>query len=56
MVVIARVSVVVTTIVAITIVVAAVVIATAVGAFGSLLLGHLFPNVKIVIVSSGGRP
>jgi hypothetical protein len=38
-----------------TIVVAAVVTA-AVGAFGSLLLGYLIPNVKIVIISSGGRP
>jgi hypothetical protein len=51
-VVIARVSAVV---VATTIVVAAVVAAT-VGAFGSLLLGHLIQNVKIVIISSGGRP
>jgi hypothetical protein len=55
-VVVARVSTVVAAVVAITIVVAAVVIAAAVGAFGSLLLGHLFPNVKIVIISSGGRP
>jgi hypothetical protein len=53
-VVIDRVSVVVTAVVAITVVVAAVIIAAAVGAFGSLLLGHLFPNVKIVIISSGG--
>jgi hypothetical protein len=37
-------------------VVAAVVVAAAVGAFTSLLLGHLFPNVKIVIISSCGRP
>jgi hypothetical protein len=51
-VVIARVS----TVVAIFIVVAAVVVAAAVGAFGSLLLGHLFPNVQIIIISSGGRP
>jgi hypothetical protein len=43
-------------VVATTIVVAAVVIAAAVGAFGSLLLGHLIPNVKIVIISSGGGP
>jgi hypothetical protein len=50
-VVIARVSAVVAAVVAITVVVAA-----AVGAFGSLLLGHLFPNVKIVIIFSGGRP
>jgi hypothetical protein len=55
-VVVARVSAVVTTVVAITIVLAAVVVATTVGAFGSLFLGNLFPNVKIVIISSGGRP
>jgi fucose permease len=63
-VVIARVSavvaVVVVAVVAITVVIAAVVatavVAATVGAFGSLLLGHLFPNVKIVIISSGGRP
>jgi hypothetical protein len=55
-VVIARVSTVVVVVVAITIVVAAIVVAAAVGAFGSLLLGHLIPNVKIVIISSGGRP
>jgi hypothetical protein len=46
----------VSAVVAITIVIAAIVIAAAVGAFGSLLLGHLFPNVKIVIFSSGGHP
>jgi hypothetical protein len=44
-VVIARVSAVVAVVVAIIVVVAAVVVATSVGAFGSLLLGHLFPNV-----------
>jgi hypothetical protein len=54
-VVIAIVSVVIAAVVTTTIVVAAVV-ATAVGAFGSLLLVHLIPNVKIVIISSGGRP
>jgi hypothetical protein len=54
-VVIARVSAVISAVVATTIVVAAVV-AAAVGAFGSLLLGLLIPNVKIVIISSGGRP
>jgi hypothetical protein len=54
-VVIARVSDVIAAVVATTIVVATVV-AAAVGAFGSLLLGHLIPNVKIVIISSGGRP
>jgi hypothetical protein len=51
-VVIARVS----AVVSITIVVATVVVATAVGAFGSLLLGHLFSIVKTVIISSGGCP
>jgi hypothetical protein len=56
-VVIARVfSIVAAVIVAITVVVATVIVATAIGAFGSLLLGHLFPNVKIVIISFGGRP
>jgi hypothetical protein len=55
-VIIARVSVVVVAVVAIIIVVAAVVVAGTVGAFGSLLLGHLFPNVQIIIISSGGRP
>jgi hypothetical protein len=54
-VVIAIVSTVVSAVVATTIVVAAVV-AAAVGAFGSLLLGHLIPNVEVVIISSGGRP
>jgi hypothetical protein len=53
---IARVSAVVAAVIAITIVVAIVVVAAAVGAFGSLLLGNLFQNVKIVIISSGGRP
>jgi hypothetical protein len=52
---IARVSAVMAVVVAITIVVSTVV-AVAVGAFGSLLLGHLFPNVQIVIISSGNRP
>jgi hypothetical protein len=46
---------VVAAVVAATIVVAAV-IAAAVGAFGSLLLGHLIPNVKVIIISSGGHP
>jgi hypothetical protein len=56
-VVITRVSAVVTAVVvAITIVIVVVIVVAAVGAFGSLLLGHLFPNVKIVIISSGGRP
>jgi hypothetical protein len=52
---IVRVSTVITAVVATTVVVSAVV-AAAVGAFGGLLLGHLIPNVKIVIISSGGRP
>jgi hypothetical protein len=51
-VVIARVSAAVTIIV----VAAAVIVAATVGTFGSLLLGHLFPKVQIVIISSGGRP
>jgi hypothetical protein len=57
-VVIARVSAVIVAVVATTIVVAAVVavVAAAIGAFGSLLLGLLIPNVKIVIISSDGRP
>jgi uncharacterized membrane protein len=55
-VVITRVSAVIATVVAITIVVVAVVVAATVGAFGSLLLGHLFPNIQIIIISSGGRP
>jgi hypothetical protein len=55
-VVVTRDSAVVTAVVATTIVVTAIVVATAVGAFGSLLLGHIFPNVKIVIISSSGRP
>jgi hypothetical protein len=55
-VVIARVSAVVAAVVTITVVVAAVVLAATVGAFGSLFLGNLFPDVKIVIISFGGRP
>jgi hypothetical protein len=50
-VIIARVSAVVTII----IIVAAVVVASTVGAFGSLLLGHLFPIVQIIVFPSGGR-
>jgi hypothetical protein len=53
---IARVSSIVTVVVTIIIAVAAVVVAATVGAFGSLLLGHLFPNVQIIIISSGGLP
>jgi hypothetical protein len=55
-VVIARVSAILAAIVAIIVVAVVVAVTAAVGAFGSLLLGHLFPNVKIVIISSGGRP
>jgi hypothetical protein len=55
-VVIARVSSVVTAVVAIIIVVVVVIVAAAVGALESLLLGHLFPNVQIIINSSGGCP
>jgi hypothetical protein len=47
-------AVVVTTIVVTAFVAAAV--TAAVRAFGSLLLGHLIPNVEVVIISSGGRP
>jgi hypothetical protein len=32
-----------------------IVIAAAIGAFGSLLLGHLFPIVQVIVISSGGR-
>jgi hypothetical protein len=52
-VVIARVSVVVTAVVAI---ITAIVVAAAVGAFGSLLLGHLFPIIQVIIIPTGGRP
>jgi hypothetical protein len=37
-------------------IVAAVVVVAAVGTFGSLLLGHLFPIIQIIITSSGVRP
>jgi hypothetical protein len=40
----------------VTIIVVAVVVATAVGAFGSLLLGHLFPIVQVIVFPSGVRP
>jgi hypothetical protein len=53
-VIIAIISAIITTVVATTVIVAAVV-AAAVGAFGSLLLGHLIPNVEIIIVSSSDR-
>jgi hypothetical protein len=48
------VAIVVAAVVATTIV--AAVVAAAVAGFGSLLLGYLVPNVKVVIISSGGRP
>jgi hypothetical protein len=43
-------------VVAFVIIVAAVVVATVVGTFGSLLLGHLFPIVQVIVFPSGGRP
>jgi hypothetical protein len=52
--VIARVSFVVAAIVAI--IVVTVVVAAAVGALGSLLLGHLFLTVQVIVISSDGRP
>jgi hypothetical protein len=55
-VIIARVSAVVVAVVTIIIVVTAVIVAAAVGAFGSLLLGNLFLNLQIIIISSGSRP
>jgi hypothetical protein len=33
-----------------------VAIVVAVGAFGSLLLGHLFPIIQVIVIPSGGRP
>jgi hypothetical protein len=53
---IARVSAVVTAVAAIIIVVTGVVVTATIGAFGSLLLGNLFPIVQIIIFSSGGHP
>jgi hypothetical protein len=52
-VVIARVSAAVVVVVAI---IAAVIVAATVGAFGSLLLGHLFPIIQVIVFPSGGRP
>jgi hypothetical protein len=37
-------------------VVTAVVVSTAVGAFRSLLLGHLFPIAQVIVFPIGGRP
>jgi hypothetical protein len=55
-VVINRVSVVIAAVVAIIVVAVIVVAAAAVGAFGSLLLGNLFPIVQIIVISSDGHP
>jgi hypothetical protein len=55
-VVIARVSVVVAAIVATIVVAVVVAVTAAIGAFRSLLLGHLFPIVQIIVISSSGRP
>jgi hypothetical protein len=58
-VVIAIISTIITAVVSTTIVITAfiaVAVAAAVRALGSLLLGHLIPNVEVVIISSGGRP
>jgi hypothetical protein len=52
---IARVFAVVVVVVAIIIIAVVIAVAAVVGAFGSLLLGHLFPIVQIIIISSGGR-
>jgi hypothetical protein len=51
-VIITRVSVVVVATVAI---VVAIIVAAAVGAFGSFLLGHLFPIIQVIVFPSGGR-
>jgi hypothetical protein len=56
LIVIARVSTIVIAVIAIVTIVAAVVIATAVGAFGSLLLGHLFPIVQVIVFPYSGHP
>jgi hypothetical protein len=37
-------------------IIAAVVVDAAVGAFGSLLLGHLFPIIQVIVILTGGRP
>jgi hypothetical protein len=54
-VVIAIVSTVVANVVAV-VVATTIVVAAAIRAFGSLLLGHIIPNVEVVIISSCGRP
>jgi hypothetical protein len=54
---IARVVGVVAAVVVAAVVVAAVVgVTTTVRAFGSLLLGHLFPIVEFIVLPFGGRP
>jgi hypothetical protein len=37
-------------------IVTTVVVAAAVGAFGSLLLAHLFPIIQVIVFPSSGRP
>jgi hypothetical protein len=54
-VVIAKVSAVGAAVGAIIVVAVVVAVAATVGAFESLLLGHLLPNIQIIIISSGGR-
>jgi hypothetical protein len=55
-VVIARVSTVVAIIVVAVVAVVVIAVVAVVGAFGSLLLGHLFLIVQIIVISSGDRP
>jgi hypothetical protein len=43
-------------VVAIIVVAVIVVVGAAVGAFGSLLLGKLFPILQIIVISSDGHP
>jgi hypothetical protein len=42
--------------VVVTAIVAVVVVAAAVGAFGSLLLGHLFPLIQVIVIPTGSLP
>jgi hypothetical protein len=37
-------------------IVAVVVVAADVGAFGSLLLGNLFPLIQVIVIPTGGLP
>jgi hypothetical protein len=53
-VVITRVSAVIAT--AVVTIIAIVVVVAAVGTFGSLLLGHLFPIIQVIVFPAGGRP